>query len=136
MDVIADMLIKIKNAQQVFRDTVSVPYSTLKYEIAKILEREGFIKSVEKKKKKIGKTNNFQLGPVLEIALKYDDKSPAISQVKRVSKPGQRIYLPFSKIRKIRGGQGLAVISTSKGLMSDQEARKNRVGGEVICEVW
>ncbi|MBI4101431.1 MAG: 30S ribosomal protein S8 [Candidatus Nealsonbacteria bacterium] len=136
MDVIADMLIKIKNGQQVFRETVSVPFSALKYEIAKIMEREGFIKGVEKKKKKIGKESRFQPGPILEITLKYDGKSPIISQVKRVSKPGQRIYLPSAKIRRVRGGQGLAIISTSKGLMSDQEARKSRIGGEVICEVW
>ncbi|MDO8424517.1 MAG: 30S ribosomal protein S8 [bacterium] len=136
MDVISDMLIKIKNAQMVAKDAVSIPFSALKYEVVKILEKEGFIGEVEKKKKKIGKNNRFQLSPVLEISLKYEDKAPAISGVKRISKPGQRIYLPYSQIRRVKGGYGIAIISTSKGLLSDKEARKQKVGGEVMCQIW
>lgn len=133
MDVISDMLIKIKNAQMVGKDAVSISFSNLKYEIAKILKQEGFVKDVEKKKKK---NNRFQFSPILEISLKYENKIPAIEGVKRVSKSGQRIYLPSSKIKKIRGGYGLAIISTSKGLITDKEARKQKIGGEIMCEIW
>lgn len=118
------------------KEMVSVPFSNLRQEVVKILEKEGFITGLEKKKKKIGKNNRFQLSPVLDISLKYEDKAPAISGVKRISKPGQRIYLPFSKIRRVKGGYGIAIVSTSKGLMSDKEARKQKVGGELMCEIW
>lgn len=136
MDVISDMLIKIKNAQMVGKETVYIPFSNLKYELAKILEKEGFIKGAEKKKKKSANGSRFQLSLVLEISLKYDGKTPAVSGVKRISKGGQRIYLPHSKIKKVKAGYGLGIISTSKGLMSDKEARSKKVGGEVMCEVW
>jgi len=135
-DPIADMLNRIKNAQVVFHPNVEVPFSNFKYEIAKLLERAGFIVKVEKKKKKVGKNNKLNLGSVLEIILKYENKAPGISSAKRISKPGQRIYLPASKIRKVRAGFGLSVISTSRGLMTDQEARKNKLGGEIICQIW
>lgn len=128
VDPITDMLNRIRNAQAVLKTQVSLPFSNLKYEIAKILEKEAFIKKVEKKGKKNKKT--------IEIILKYDDKTPAISGLKRISKPGQRIYLPAKKIKKVKGGYGIAIISTSKGLMTDKEARKQKVGGEVLCEVW
>ena len=128
MDVIGDMLTNIKNAQAVNKETVDIPFSNLKYEIAKILEKKGFVEKVEKKGKKLKRT--------IEITLKYDDKTPAISGLKRISKPGQRIYQSAKKIRKVRGGYGIAIVSTSKGLMTDKEARKQKLGGEVICEVW
>ena len=141
MDPISDMLIQIKNAQAVFHPTVEIPFSNLKYEIAKILEKKGFIEKVEKKGKKVKRT--------IEITLKYlpsqilpsktwegENKTPAISGLKRISKTGQRIYTPAKKIKKVRGGYGIAIISTSKGLMTDKEARKQKLGGEVICEVW
>ena len=139
MDPITDMLNRIRNAQAVFHSRVFVPFSQIKYEIAKILEREGFIEKVERKGKKMKK--------ILEISLKYrkedheggDDlrkMKPAISGLKRISKPGQRIYVKSKEIRRVRGGYGIAIISTSKGLMTDKEARKRKLGGEVICEVW
>jgi len=128
MDSISDMLISMKNAQAVGHPIVSVPFSNLKYEIAKILEKEGFIERVETKGRKFKK--------IIEITLKYDGKIPIISGLKRVSKPGQKIYFPYKKIKKIRGGYGMAIISTSKGLMTDKDARKQKLGGEVICEIW
>ena len=128
MDPIADMLNRIKNAQAVGHPTVEFPFSNLKNEVAKILEREGFIDKIEKKGRKTKKT--------IEITLKYDNKMPAISGIKKISKPGQRIYLDLTKIKKVRDGYGIAIISTSKGLMTDKEARKNKIGGEVLCEVW
>ena len=128
MDIISDLLNQIRNAQAVFKETVEIPFSNLKYEVAKILEKEKFIEKVEKKGKK---TKRF-----IEIVLKYEDKTPAISCLKRISKAGQRIYLPAKKIKKVRGGYGIAIISTSKGLMTEKEARKQRLGGEILCEIW
>jgi len=127
-DPVSDMLTIIRNAQAVHRSTVDIPFSKLKYEIAKTLEKEKFITGVEKKGRKIKK--------IIEITLKYIDKIPAISGLKKISKPGQRIYLPARKIKRVKGGYGIAIISTSKGLMIDKEARKEKLGGEVICEVW
>jgi small subunit ribosomal protein S8 len=134
MDPINDMLNRIRNAQAVLKSTVEVPYSNLKQDIAKILQKEGFIKKVEKKGKKSRK--------ILEIVLKYENSTegglpvPAISGLRRISKSGQRIYTPSKKIRKVRNGYGISIISTSKGLMTNKEARKKKLGGEVICEVW
>ena len=129
MDPISNMLISIKNAQAVGHLTVSVPFSNLKYEIAKILGKEGFIEKVEKKGRGVKKS--------LEITLKYKGKVPAISGLKRISKPGQKIYLSYKKIKKVKQGLGIAIISTSKGgLMTNKETRKQKLGGEVICEIW
>jgi small subunit ribosomal protein S8 len=127
-DPISDMLNRIRNAQAVFHPTVEIPFSNLKYEIAKILAKNGFIEKVEKKRRKVKKS--------IEITLKYENKTPAISGLKRISKPGQRIYSDFRKIKKVKGGYGIAIISTSKGLMTDKEARKQKLGGEVLCEIW
>lgn len=123
------MLTVIRNAQAVRHPTVDLPFSNLKYEIAKILEKHGFIEKVEKEGRKVKRA--------IKIVLKYeDDKSPKISELKRISKPGQRIYKNFKSLRPVMSGYGMAIISTSKGLMTDKEARKQRLGGEVICEVW
>jgi small subunit ribosomal protein S8 len=127
-DPISDMLNRIRNAQAVFHPTVEIPFSNLKYEIAKILAKSGFIEKVEKKGRKVKKN--------IEITLKYEDKIPAISGIKRISKPGQRIYSDFRKIRKVKGGYGIAIISTSKGLMTDKEARRQKLGGEILFEIW
>jgi len=127
-DPIADMLNRIKNAQAVSHPMVEVPFSNFKYEIAKILEKHGFIEKVEKKGRKVKR--------VIVITLKYRDKTPAILGLKRVSKPGQRIYLDSTQIKRVKGGYGMAIISTSKGLMIDKEARKQRLGGEILCEMW
>jgi len=127
-DPISDMLNRIRNAQAASLSAVEIPFSEFKYEIAKILEKNKFIDKLEKKGKKTKK--------VIEITLKYEDKIPAISGLKRISKSGQRIYLNHRKIKKVRGGFGIAIISTSKGLMINKEARKQKLGGEIICEVW
>jgi small subunit ribosomal protein S8 len=128
LDAISDMLNRIKNGQAVEKTTVEFPFSNLNYEIAKILAQHDFIDGVEKKGRKVKKT--------LEIALKYKDKMPAISGLKRISKPGQKIYLGCREIKRVKGGYGMAIISTPKGLMTDKEARKQKLGGEIICEVW
>ncbi len=136
-DPITDMLNRIRNAQAVLKETVDIPFSNLKYEISIILEKENFIEKVEKKGRK---TKKF-----IKISLKYlpssrvlQDKTKvaAISGLKRISKPGQRIYLSAKKMRRVRGGYGIAIISTPKGLMTDKKARRQKLGGEVLCEVW
>ena len=128
VDPITDMLNRIRNAQAVQHSTVSIPFSNLKYEIAKILEKKRFIEKVEKKGRR---TKRF-----IENTLKYSDKMPVISGLKRVSKPGQRIYASTRKLRSTKGGYGIVIVSTSKGLMTNREARKQKLGGEVLCEVW
>ena len=127
-DPIADMLNRIRNAQAVLKPTVDIPFSKLKFEIAKMLEQQEFVEKVKKRGKGAKK--------FIRIYLKYINKLPKISGLKRISKPGQRIYLPAEKIKLARGGYGITIISTSKGLMTDKEARRQRIGGEVICEIW
>jgi small subunit ribosomal protein S8 len=128
-DPIADMLNRIKTAQAVSKETVDIPFSNLKYQIAECLEKEGFIGKVVKKKKE--KRKFFCL------VLNYEvDGTPRITDLKRVSSPGQRIYGQSKDLRKIRGGRGISVISTPKGVMSNKKAREMGLGGEVICEIW
>lgn len=124
-DPIADMLNRIRNAQAVSRPTVVFSFSKLKYEIAMILKKEGFIKEVEKKGRKEKR--------VIEITLKYP---LAISCLKRISKPGQRIYISTKEIKKVQSGYGISIVSTSKGLMTGKEARNQKLGGELLCEIW
>jgi len=128
MDPISDMLTIIRNALAVKKETVSIPFSNLKYEIARILEKKDLVEKVEKKGKKVKKN--------IEITLKYQDGVPVISGLKRISKPGQRIYLDSRKIKKVKGGYGIAIISTSRGLLTNEEAKKQKVGGEILCEIW
>ena len=127
-DPIADMLNRLVNAQAVKKETVEVPFSQIKYAIAKILEQKGFVKSVEFKGKRTKK--------LIDIVLLYPDGAPRIAGVKRISRPGQRVYAPTQRLRSIRSGLGIAIISTSKGLMTNKEARKEKVGGEVLCEIY
>ena len=127
-DPITDMLNQIKNAEAVGKTEVLVPLSKIKNEIAEILFKEGFLGEVKK-------TTKGQL-KILKIVLKYENEVPALEGFKRVSKPGQRIYNAVSEIRKVRGGYGISIISTSKGLMTNKDARYKKIGGEVICQVW
>jgi small subunit ribosomal protein S8 len=127
-DPITDMLNQIKNAAAVGKTEVLVPLSKIKTEIADILFKAGFIGEAKKTTK--GKIK------ILKIALKYDNEVPAIAGFKRISKPGQRIYQGFSEIKKVRGGYGISIISTSKGLMTNKDARYKKMGGEVICYIW
>lgn len=129
MDPITDMLNRIRNAQAVSHATVNIPFSKIKYEVAKILEKKGLITSAEVKGRRQRKT--------IKIALRYDEqKEPAITGLKRISKPGQRIYRGFKDIKKVRQGQGMLIVSTPQGLVTGDEARKKKLGGEVLCEVW
>lgn len=127
-DPITDALNQIRNAQAVKKTEVLIPFSKLKYEIVTILSKEGFLGDVKKAVKDKAKA--------IKITLKYDNGDSVISGVRRVSKPGQRIYAKVSEIKRVRGGYGISIISTSKGLMTNKEARKQKLGGEVICEIW
>jgi len=127
-DPITDMLNQIRNAQAVQKTEVLIPLSKLKNEIATILSKEGFVGEVKKSVKGGQKA--------LKIVLKYDNGAPVISGLKRVSKPGQRIYDRVIEMKKVHGGYGISVVSTSKGLMTNKEAHKQKLGGEIICQVW
>ena len=130
-DPIADMLTRIRNANIAFHDDVVMPSSKLKVALAKILEQEGYISgsSVE--------DDSSYPRPRLRIAMKYTpDRKRTISGLRRVSKPGLRVYTPANKLPRVLGGMGIAILSTNQGLMTDREARERRVGGEVLCQVW
>ena len=127
-DPITDMLNQIRNAQAVGKTEILLPFSKLKNEIATLLMKENFVGDV----KKIAKGKN----KTLKINLKYVTGVPAIEGAKRVSRPGQRIYTGVHDIKKVRGGFGVSIISTPKGLMTGLQAKKAKLGGEVLLEVW
>ena len=127
-DPIGDMIARIKNAQERNHKKVELPSSNFKTKIADILKNEGFIKDF-----KVNKENNKFL---LSLELKYHSGNPVISTFERVSKPGRRIFSSADGLPKINNGLGIAIISTPKGVMTDIDARKQRVGGEIICKVF
>ena len=128
-DTIADMLTRIRNANQMRYQEVSVPASNLKISLAKILKDEGFIEDY--------KVNDDNVQGTIEITLKYGkNKERVITGLKRISKPGIRVYAKSTEIPKVLNGLGIAVISTSHGVMTDKEARKQQLGGEVLCYIW
>ena len=128
-DKITDMLNRIKNAQAVDHKTVEMPFSKFKFEVAKVLEANGFVGKVDKRGRKTKK--------VLEIVLKYhEDGEPAVSGFKKISKPGQRIYKSHNEIHRIKSGLGKSVVSTSKGLLTDDQVRFRKIGGEVLFNIW
>ena len=130
-DPIADMLTRLRNANHAQFDSVKMPGSKLKESLAAILEREGFIAGYEVVK------DPRKPGTELAITLKYSaDRTRTIGGIKRVSKPGLRIYARADKMPRVLGGIGVAVVSTSHGLMTDKEARQRHLGGEVLCHVW
>jgi small subunit ribosomal protein S8 len=129
-DPIADMLVRVKNAYVANKDTVDIPFSKLKGEIARILEREGFIRSHEVKK-------NEGIQGVIKIHLRYNNKNmSAINGIRKISRPGLRVYTEKNNIPRAMGGLGIVIVSTSRGVFTDAEAREAGIGGEVICSVW
>ncbi len=128
-DPVADMLTRIRNALVIKRESVEMPSSKMKLAIAQILQTEGYIRNFEVVEESVGST--------LKIKLKYSpDGTAVISGLKKISKPGLRIYARKDQIPQVLGGLGIAIISTSKGVITDAEARKNNVGGEVLAYVW
>ncbi len=128
-DVIGDFIVRLTNAGAIKKASVSVPFSSFKMAVAEKLKDAGFVADVEKKGKKVRKT--------LDVVLKYDDRGVhAISGVKRISKPGRRMYKSAHEIIPVRYGFGALVLSTPKGILTDKEARKQKVGGEALFEIW
>jgi len=128
-DPIADMLTRIRNAIMVNKKDVAIPLSTEKLEISKILKSEGYISNF--------KVDNSELFAQIVVELKYNDKKNGVIEgLKRVSKPGRRVYTKSDNVPKVLGGLGVAIISTSKGIMTGRECKKNNVGGEVLLHVW
>ena len=128
-DPIADMLTRIRNANTVSHESVSIPSSKLKLELAKLLKEEGYIEDYE-----VADSGKFK---VINVALKYtENKKPVITNLQRISKPGLRTYCKSKKLPQVLGGLGIAIISTSKGLLTDRKARKENLGGEILCYVW
>jgi small subunit ribosomal protein S8 len=128
-DPIADMLTRIRNAQAVKKSEVLIPFSKLKFELAKILKHENYIQELERIEE-----SKF---PQIRIALKYDqNKLGVIANIRRVSKPGKRIYVSKNNIPSVLNNLGIMIISTSNGLMTNKEARRKGIGGEILCELW
>ncbi|WP_124039188.1 30S ribosomal protein S8 [Neoactinobaculum massilliense] len=128
-DPIADMLTRLRNANSAYHESVSMPYSKIKASIAEILKREGYITDFQVEDARVGKT--------LTLTLKYGSgRSRALAGVKRVSKPGLRVYAKSTKLPQVLGGLGVAILSTSSGLLTDREAKDKGVGGEVLAYVW
>ncbi len=133
MDTISDFFIAIKNAYLVKKDRVVIPFSKMKYEMAKILEQKEFISAI-RKKKKIRKNGSEQI--FLDLKLKYQDGERLFNDVEMVSRPGRRIYFKKEEIRPVRNGYGILIISTSRGVMTGDEAKKLGLGGQAIAKVW
>jgi small subunit ribosomal protein S8 len=128
-DPVSDLLTRIRNATSVRHDRMDIPASKMKLEIAKILKQEGYIRTFKM----------IEEGPqgIIRIYLKYaDDGEPVIHGLRRVSKPGLRVYRGVGELPKVRNGLGVAVISTNRGVVTDEQARSLQVGGEVLCEIW
>jgi small subunit ribosomal protein S8 len=129
MDPISDMLIRIKNAAFAKKGSVSVPHSKLKAEVASLLKEKGYLTAIESKGRKSRK--------FLELELAFDPSGEAmIHDVKKISKPSKRVYKKVSELSAVKRGFGFAIISTSKGLKTDENARKEKIGGELLCEIW
>ncbi|KQC11893.1 MAG: 30S ribosomal protein S8 [Desulfuromonas sp. SDB] len=128
-DPIADMLTRIRNAIRANKKTVEVPYSNLKFQLAQIMQAEGYIEGVQQPADQIKK--------FFTVELKYiNDQKPVITNLKRVSRPGLRVYRGYREVPRILDNIGISVLSTPLGLMTDREARKKKVGGEIICKIW
>ena len=130
MDPIADMICSINNAQAVGKkQVIFYPYSDFKYAFLELLKNEGFIDNVEKK----GHLSKRKI----VVDLKYtEDGKPKITKIRKISKQGQRIYSTYKELKPVKSGYGVSILTTSKGLLTNKEARKNKIGGEIICEVW
>ncbi len=127
-DSIADMLIRIKNALTAGHEKVVVPHSKMKAAIAEILLKEKYIKKVE--------VIDSEPQKQIELSLRYEGSLPAVSEVKRLSKPGRRLYASAGQIPATLGGYGITILSTNQGLMTDKKARQKNIGGEILCQIW
>lgn len=136
-DPIADMLTRLRNANQAYHDSVQMPYSKLKAGLAEILRQEGYVTSFEVADNVDAKTGEPAVGKTLTITLKYGrNRERSIAGVRRISKPGLRVYAKSTNLPRVLGGLGVAIISTSQGLLTDRQANQKGVGGEVLAYVW
>ena len=132
-DPISDMLARIRNGSLARHDRVEMPHSNLKKHVAEVLKQEGFLDDVRESEQ----TGEGGGRKTLTLVLRYSkDKSSAIDGVRRVSAPGRRVYVRYDRIPRVRSGMGVSILSTSHGVMSDRQAREQKVGGELLCEVW
>ncbi len=130
MDPIADFLTRIRNANMKKKERVDIPFSKIKTEIARVLKEEGYIANYKA-------IHNETKGGFVRVFLKYTDKNTSVIQgLKRVSRPGIRVYSSYENIPTVRGAFGTSIISTSKGIMTDEKAKTEKVGGEVLCQIW
>ena len=129
VDPIGDMITRIRNAQMRFLNKVNIPSSKFRIKILDVLKKEGYISDYKSSSENNGKN-------ILSVNLKYNNGLPVIKEIKRISKPGRRIYARADSIPKIQNGLGLAIVSTSKGIMTDNDARNQNIGGELICKVF
>lgn len=127
-DPVSDMLTRIKNAYMARKATVSMPTSKVKEAIAAVLIANNYVADVKKE--------DDPVQPVLVLTLSYNGKSPALTDLKRISKPGRRLYTTVENIPRTLGGYGVTIISTSQGVMSDKDAKKKNIGGEILCQIW
>lgn len=135
IDPIADMLTRIRNASKVKKATVYIPFSKIKLEIARILKREGFITSYEEIKPGSAEAEDRKFGGIV-VTLKYEGGKSVIGNIKRVSKPGSRVYVSKLDMPRVLSDLGFAIVSTSSGIMTNKEARKSGLGGEILCEIF
>lgn len=130
MDPIADFLTRIRNANMKKKERVDIPFSKIKTEIARVLKEEGYIANYKA-------IHNETKGGFVRVFLKYTDKNTGVIQgLKRVSRPGKRVYSSYENIPTVRGAFGTSILSTSKGIMTDEKAKTEKVGGEVLCQIW
>ena len=129
VDPIGDMLTRIRNGQMRSLNKIEIPFSNFRSKILEVLKNEGYIRGYARTKHTSGKEE-------LDIELKYDDRGPVISDITRISKPGRRVYSGAERIPYVHNGLGISIISTSKGVMTDTDAREQKVGGEIICRVF
>ncbi|MFH1050922.1 MAG: 30S ribosomal protein S8 [bacterium] len=127
-DTVSDFLTRIRNAAQARHKETEIPASKLKLAIAKILKEQGYISDYE--------FINDNLQGKIKVTLRYYKREPAIRELKKISKPGRRIYAPAGRLPRVKNGLGIAIISTSKGVMTDKQARVSNVGGEILCTIW
>ncbi len=127
-DPVSDMLTRIKNAYMARKTSVSMPTSKVKEAIAQVLVANNYVAEIKKE--------DHPVQPVLVLTLSYNGKSPALTDLKRISKPGRRLYTNVDNIPRTLGGYGVTIISTSQGVMSDKDAKKKNIGGEILCQIW
>jgi len=129
-DPVADMFTRIRNAYPVRKNQIQLPYSQIKHAVAKIMVKAGYLQAAKQQKEK---NSRFK---TLQLTLKYSDKQPALTMIRRISKPGRRVYCQAKDLKTVNYGLGISIVSTSSGLMTNNQARKKGLGGEIICEMW